>query len=331
MKKTLLALLLALLIPLSHTAQALSFETGFMPSPKRTAKVLSFETESVFPLENGAQGEAVTRVEERLIELGFTYGRADNRYDARTTAAVKWLERHLNTLPGYDFAVDGRVSEALNRVLMGDAFPVSAPLGVGSENSDVTRLQRRLLLLGYLAQVTGAYGPQTAQAVCAFQRRNQLVASGQADAATLGALYAKAAKPAVAAPQQTLVYVSIADQAVSCYGWAQDGFTKLLKVFPCSTGLPESETITGIYQTQEHCGEWYYFGAFHVWAKYAIRIRGPYLFHSTLYSDQWDGSAQRASIRALGRKASHGCIRLAVADEKWLYEHTDPGFTVIIY
>ena len=38
----------------------------------------------------------------------------------------------------------------------------------------------------------------------------------------------------------------------------------------------------------------------------------------------------KTSVRKLGRRASHGCIRLTVEDAKWIYDNCPAGTTVII-
>ena len=308
----LLAILLALL-PVSATA-GMRFETG-----------------SVLPLGQGDAGAIVRRVQARLIQLGFAYGLPDGQYGSQTAQAVRGAQRYLNHL-GYGLAVDGKVDEKLYQALMAQPFPESEDsLRRADQGDQVTRLQRRLLLLGYMNSVTGTYGSQTQAAVSAFQARNGLPSDGVAGPQTRALLYSDKAVAAESVQHQLMVYVSIAEQRIYVYQWGDGGYQGPVRTFLCSTGKDGSATITGIYQTQEHCGEWYWFNQYQVWAKYAIRIRGPYLFHSTLFSRRDDSSAQQSSIRALGKKASHGCIRMAVEDILWLYNHTEKGFTTIIY
>ena len=63
---------------------------------------------------------------------------------------------------------------------------------------------------------------------------------------------------------------------------------------------------------------------------YAIRIDGGNLIHSLgckLRGAKWDYSDHLAE---LGKKASHGCVRLAVKDAKWIWENCGVGTTVLI-
>ena len=56
---------------------------------------------------------------------------------------------------------------------------------------------------------------------------------------------------------------------------------------------------------------------------------GGVLFHSVLYSAKKKGPTN-SSVNALGRKASHGCVRLAVDDAQWICENCPEGTTVVI-
>ena len=63
---------------------------------------------------------------------------------------------------------------------------------------------------------------------------------------------------------------------------------------------------------------------------YAFVIDGGYFFHSVLFNREGDTKPTNSSVANLGRNASHGCVRLAVDDAKWIYENCKPGMTVVI-
>ena len=90
-------------------------------------------------------------------------------------------------------------------------------------------------------------------------------------------------------------------------------------------------TPSGTYQAGGRItlDEWYYFKDYNCYAKYAYRIVGGILFHSVLYNANKQGPTN-SSVRALGKKASHGCVRLAVDDAKWIYDNCPEGTTVVI-
>ena len=52
-------------------------------------------------------------------------------------------------------------------------------------------------------------------------------------------------------------------------------------------------------------------------------------FHSILYSKR-DASSYTGSFNNLGKRASHGCIRLTVPDARWIWYNAAPGTTVIV-
>ena len=55
------------------------------------------------------------------------------------------------------------------------------------------------------------------------------------------------------------------------------------------------------------------------------------MFHSVLYNSKSESSLSKSSVRNLGRKASHGCVRLAVKDAKWIWQNCPAGTTIIVY
>ena len=56
------------------------------------------------------------------------------------------------------------------------------------------------------------------------------------------------------------------------------------------------------------------------YGQYATRINGPYLFHSVPYYTQHKDDLEYDEFNKLGTQASLGCIRLAIADVRWIYE-----------
>ena len=66
---------------------------------------------------------------------------------------------------------------------------------------------------------------------------------------------------------------------------------------------------------------------YHTNIKYATRIKGSYYYHSILY----DPSGTRIIDDRLGEALSHGCIRLAPENAKWIYDNILDGTTVVIH
>ena len=123
--------------------------------------------------------------------------------------------------------------------------------------------------------------------------------------------------------QQNVVIVYLQDQ--------NGNNSDIVKVFVASTGAPGSETPLGVYTTSDKYDTLYLVGD--VWGHYAVRIDGPFFFHSVPYFTKgapWD-NLEYLEYNKLGNGASAGCVRLAAADAKWIYDNIGYGTTVKIY
>lgn len=100
----------------------------------------------------------------------------------------------------------------------------------------------------------------------------------------------------------------------------QKGYTIPVRAMVCSAGMKGHRTITGTYSRLSRAGNWHVL-RYNSMGQYCTRISGPYLFHSVVYKRYGDRySLQKAEYKKLGKSASHGCIRLQVADAKWIYD-----------
>ena len=129
------------------------------------------------------------------------------------------------------------------------------------------------------------------------------------------------------------IMISIKDQKVYVFSkYSSD--IKLIKTMKCSTGTVKNPTPLGIFilpkDSAYNVGTWYYFGEYKIYAQYYRRIIDGYLFHSVLFRKKSDASLVMSSLNNLGKRASHGCIRLSVVDAKWIYEHIKGGTRVEI-
>lgn len=102
---------------------------------------------------------------------------------------------------------------------------------------------------------------------------------------------------------------------------------KLVRAMYCSTGKGYS-TIRGTYNTVSKM-RWHALNH-GVWGQYCTRIHGPYLFHSVWYYSTNKTQMSTAEYNKLGTQASAGCVRLAVVDAKWIYDHCGVGTKVVI-
>lgn len=107
-----------------------------------------------------------------------------------------------------------------------------------------------------------------------------------------------------------------------------DSNDKPYKAFVCSVGWA---TPTGTFPLKERY-RWHELDG-PCWGQYCTRITEGFLFHSVFYNTLNDPSDLSVrSYNKLGTTASHGCVRLTVADAKWIYDNCAVGTTVkIIY
>jgi len=102
-----------------------------------------------------------------------------------------------------------------------------------------------------------------------------------------------------------------------------------VKAMTCSVGA-YSRTITGAFPLKEKYRWKALMG--NVWGQYSTRIVGGILFHSVYYYENGNpASLATAEFNKLGKAASHGCIRLTVADAKWIYDNCPSGTLVEIF
>ena len=119
--------------------------------------------------------------------------------------------------------------------------------------------------------------------------------------------------------------VSIKDNQVIVYSKDNNGnYTVPYKTFVCSTG--RDTPTSGTYYTSDKY-EWRLLVG-NVYGQYATRITGPILFHSVPYLKQDKSTLEYDEYNKLGTKASLGCIRLSVADAKWIYDNCPSGTRV---
>ena len=121
-----------------------------------------------------------------------------------------------------------------------------------------------------------------------------------------------------------LINVDINNQKTYIYSGKKDNWS-LVKTCPCSTGIPGEETPTGSFTTQEK-GDWFFSDKYNQGGKYWTQIVGDILFHSVPFS------RDKTTVLdyTLNEPASHGCIRLSIADSKWIYNNIPKGSKVII-
>ncbi|QLE41984.1 peptidoglycan-binding protein [Nostoc sp. C052] len=128
-------------------------------------------------LSQGKTGAAVTRLQQRLRQLGYFNANPTGNFGRITKDAVIAFQRN------YRIPASGIVNRQTWNALAGSS---PTPARTSLSTQQVRELQVRLRQLGYLnANATGNVGPMTREAVIAFQRNNRLPVDGIANAQVL--------------------------------------------------------------------------------------------------------------------------------------------------
>lgn len=98
---------------------------------------------------------------------------------------------------------------------------------------------------------------------------------------------------------------------------------------PCSVGA-NGGTPNGTFTIQDHLRWHELVGP--TWGQWCCHFAPSLLFHSLPYDRPNDpASLQEGVYNLLGTPASHGCVRLAAVDAKYIYDHLPAGTRVEIF
>ncbi|KAB8292792.1 L,D-transpeptidase [Bifidobacterium avesanii] len=103
---------------------------------------------------------------------------------------------------------------------------------------------------------------------------------------------------------------------------------KVIYEMVASTGINDT-TPHGTFRTNGQGGDHFYTPRDHMGGDYWTRITGVYLFHSVPTNEEAGDYIVSEAVK-LGEPASHGCVRLTVADAKWVHEQLPKGTPVTI-
>lgn len=161
-------------------------------------------------LQIGSSGNKVTKLQNRLAELGFYNGVVTGYFGEATEEAYKAFQAAAGV------TVDGIAGKSDLRILYSSSAPtaveeeteapteevteepteeVTEPVDdgiyvVGEEFEEIVNIQNRLFELGYFYEdSTGYFGDLTLEAVTVFQQVNGLEATGEVDEATYEAIF----------------------------------------------------------------------------------------------------------------------------------------------
>lgn len=124
-----------------------------------------------------------------------------------------------------------------------------------------------------------------------------------------------------------LILVDLTNNRTVVFEWSNGEWEPIFN-WVCSTGAPWSPTVLGDYEVT---GKGYSFngalGGEPYTCYYYTQFYGDYLFHSIPYH-QGTWNVQDAT---LGESVSHGCVRLATENAKWLYDNIPYHTHVLTY
>lgn len=193
----------------------------------------------------------------------------------------------------------------------------SSQLTEGAKGTDVEQLQVRLGQAGvWKGGSTGKYNAKTTKAVKRYQRKHGLKVNGRVDSRTLRALVGK-------------IVVRLNSRTLTLY---RDG--KAVKTYPVAVGMPAYPTPTGTYEIVNKQMNPTWTPPESPWAAGLGPIpAGP----GNPLGTRWIGtSASSVGMHGtyadwtVGTAASHGCLRMHIADVEELYELVSVGMPVEI-
>ena len=123
-------------------------------------------------------------------------------------------------------------------------------------------------------------------------------------------------------PTPYIILVDGRTHRVGIYQGAQ-GFWNCVKYWACGDGKPSTPTVRGVFSVGN---KGYYFNSGAYRCFWWTQFYGDYLFHSVLC---WPNGA--IADGRVGMGLSHGCVRLEMANCKWIYDNIPRGTTVVVY
>ncbi len=132
-------------------------------------------------------------------------------------------------------------------------------------------------------------------------------------------------------PTKYLILVNKSSHTVAIYKGSQDNWKKV-RSFLCTVGKPSTPTTSGVFHIGQTKGKYVkarYFDSYPSRCWYPTRIHDGYMFHSVLYKIAPTPGALNNGT--LGASLSHGCIRLAINNAKYIHDVIPAGTTTVIY
>ena len=317
--------------------------------------------DGAFPLKKESRNRYVYQMQQKLFAWGFLEEDPTGYFGTSTLDAVTSFQNY--TIDGIKELLQDQVDEAIEAMEVAEDVIVDQPLAdttgypcngtvtedwysylmeqyenpkitakLDDSNEGVKLVQKRLHALGYLyTGFDGSYGSVTELAMKYFQRKNGLPETGACDEDTSAVLFSTNAARSEEYVMPYTAKVVRKESRVYIYAWNGSGYgEEPVKEFKCSCGAKATPTIEGTFYAIGPISDWYYMQSSNVWVRYAFQIQGNYFFHSVLFKNRGNKNPTSTSVHNLGKNVSHGCIRLAVDDVKWIYDNCTKGMKVVI-
>ena len=102
------------------------------------------------------------------------------------------------------------------------------------------------------------------------------------------------------------------------------GNWKMVRFIYVAVGKPSTPTKKGTFRLRKKKKKFF---ATNVRCKYCSSFKGSYYFHSWPY--YWNGKKVYSPV--LGKQVSHGCVRMATDDAKYIYKKVPLKTKVVVY
>ena len=301
-------------------------------------------------LRYGSTGDEVSELQKIFVTLGYYNGRVSGKFLDGTQTALKNYQKD-NGLEQSGVATSDVLEMLFAIDLSAYVTPSPTPspvpdttyqreLSYGLTGSDVLTMQNRLYELGFYSNaLSGKFLGNTRRAVKSFQEHNALEADGIVGEKTWTLLFSDEARSATddaaPTPEPTpvpyAITVDVNNQLVRVYARDDDGnYTTPYKTFLCSSGTRSNPSPVGTFVLNGRTARWSFFPTWGSYAQFWTRINSSVAFHSLIYNSVSTSDLSVKSYNKLGSRASHGCVRLTVADARWIYNNCGAGTVVTI-
>jgi len=138
-------------------------------------------------------------------------------------------------------------------------------------------------------------------------------------------VYDKDNLPPFPAPDTYKLVINIYHQLATVYKKDANGeYTVPVRYIIISSGTRKTPTPLGTFKMGASSVRFGKFSKFDVYGQYWRQITRSIFCHSLIYQSR-NPRSYTESYNVLGKRASHGCVRMLVPDARWIYYNLGPG------